>query len=55
MGKTRILEKTATGKTRDNGNPAERPIGMLPRSSDTGSNEKIIIFKIGSIRFHKWR
>jgi hypothetical protein len=51
MGKTKIFDKTAIGKTKDKGNPEERPIGILPRSSDIGSREKIIIFKIGFIRF----
>ena len=55
MGKTRILDRTAVEKTKYNGSPEERPIGMLPRSSDIGSKEKIIIFKIGFIRFPKWR
>lgn len=55
MGKAKTLDRTAIGKTNDNGNPEERPIGMLPRSSDMGSKEKMIIFKIGFIRFPKWR
>lgn len=50
MGKTQILDKTAIGKTKDKGKPEESPIGILPRSSDMGRREKIIIFKIGFIR-----
>ena len=51
MGKTKILDKTATGKTTERGNPEERPTGIPPRSSDIGRREKIIIFNIGFIRF----
>jgi hypothetical protein len=43
------LEKTATEKTTDKGNPEESPTGMPPRSSEMGRREKMIIFKIGFI------
>lgn len=45
MGKTRRLHKTAIGYTTIMLSPEVRPTGMLPRSSEMGSNERITIFK----------